>query len=1014
MLFIFILFPEIVYANNDGKVIYTDKEKAITLLVYNEQIIAALKLFTVEVATSKKNKDLKEMSDNIYWIAECLFQLKKFTHLEAVLKKTELLSKQNNLVAYSKLKTIEGKYLIEKGKYDDCILLLTKTVELTKNNTILCEIQLTLADANQRKQLLENSFAHYQYVIKNAKDTIQMARAYNGLGSYYCVVSNLDSAKICYDIAYNKFRNYLGAQHSRTAQVHYNLGLVADRNFDLFVAEQHFIKALTIYQTRLGNIHPRTAETYGTLGSLFLMKDNPEKALSYSIKERDILIQLYGKQHPDLAYSYLNCGKIYYLLNNPIESEQQLKSAIKLVINFFGKSHNLYSQCIVELSKIYTSQKKYNEATQILSEVIQLKQNKPDDYFADVIHQSAENYLEQSNFTDAVQQFRIANSLYIQYYGNKNIYSIEPLIGLSNVFLQQKKYREAFDMAEAALTMTIDKERIIYPYGNWKCMVQIFQCKKMLFESHLVSAQNIKKEIELVKQTIKKANTIKHTLYSTGSQVYFAEKMTELNQLGTYFLTHFYKKKDTYFLNQLLAFAENNRANLLRSKLVNFKSNEILPKIEQKLASQISSKLNFFNSLNENQIQVKYNTNDSILFYQNKFEDFTKSIEKKYPKIFSLKYGDKNLSIKQIQKMLSSKCTFLEYFNDDENYYCLSIAKNDIAFINCGKKTKIDLLINSYQTSILEKRFDKEVANVLSKMILPISLQQNLVVSQDEQLFNVAFDALTKNGVKADYLVQHHTIQYAFSANTYFKNRNSNDNKTILAVFPNFHESIFVPLNSKKEQNILNDFTNYDALIDSEATKVNFIKKINLSGIIHFGSHLIIDTIAPLKSALVFQPSGKYLMTINEIWKLNLNTQLITIAACQSNFGKQQSGEGLQNFAWAFYYAGARNILSTQWNASDKSTSTIICDFYKNLKSGKPKQEALQLAKISYLESTDAIGAQPFFWSNFCLYGDKSPIKISPHFLVKLWWMPVLLLLLCYLAIVIIQKVYGKKRYEHL
>lgn len=80
----------------------------------------------------------------------------------------------------------------------------------------------------------------------------------------------------------------------------------------------------------------------------------------------------------------------------------------------------------------------------------------------------------------------------------------------------------------------------------------------------------------------------------------------------------------------------------------------------------------------------------------------------------------------------------------------------------------------------------------------------------------------------------------------------------------------------------------------------------------------------------------------------------------------------------------------------------------------KNKQEALQLAKINYLQNTDAIGAQPFFWSNFYLYGDETALTISPSFLVKFWWMPVFLLLLCYLAMVIIRKVYSKKQYDHL
>ncbi|HPN18291.1 MAG TPA: hypothetical protein PK546_02060, partial [Chitinophagales bacterium] len=76
--------------------------------------------------------------------------------------------------------------------------------------------------------------------------------------------------------------------------------------------------------------------------------------------------------------------------------------------------------------------------------------------------------------------------------------------------------------------------------------------------------------------------------------------------------------------------------------------------------------------------------------------------------------------------------------------------------------------------------------------------------------------------------------------------------------------------------------------------------------------------------------------------------------------------------------------------------------------------EALRLAKISYIENADAIGKEPFFWANLNLYGDKSAIVIHPYFFVKFWWIPVLVLLLCYLAIVTYNKLYRKKKYDHL
>ena len=88
-----------------------------------------------------------------------------------------------------------------------------------------------------------------------------------------------------------------------------------------------------------------------------------------------------------------------------------------------------------------------------------------------------------------------------------------------------------------------------------------------MYKVGLISTQKCKDDIELIKQTIKEANKIKQTYFSNGSQLYYAEKIVELNEIGIYLLTHFYNKKDEYFFDNLLSFAENNKANLLRYKI---------------------------------------------------------------------------------------------------------------------------------------------------------------------------------------------------------------------------------------------------------------------------------------------------------------------------------------------------------------------------------------------------------------------------------------------------------------
>jgi hypothetical protein len=64
----------------------------------------------------------------------------------------------------------------------------------------------------------------------------------------------------------------------------------------------------------------------------------------------------------------------------------------------------------------------------------------------------------------------------------------------------------------------------------------------------------------------------------------------------------------------------------------------------------------------------------------------------------------------------------------------------------------------------------------------------------------------------------------------------------------------------------------------------------------------------------------------------------------------------------------------TLWQVADKSSSELMTSFYKYLRKGKSKQEAMRLAKIDYLKNSDDLTSNPYFWSGFVVLGDSSPV----------------------------------------
>jgi CHAT domain-containing protein len=167
-------------------------------------------------------------------------------------------------------------------------------------------------------------------------------------------------------------------------------------------------------------------------------------------------------------------------------------------------------------------------------------------------------------------------------------------------------------------------------------------------------------------------------------------------------------------------------------------------------------------------------------------------------------------------------------------------------------------------------------------------------------------------------------------------------------------------------------------LLKNEATEANFKKYASDYGILHFAMHAIINDEDPLASKLIFTLNGDSLedgfLNTYEIYNLNLNADLAVLSACKTGVGKLSKGEGIMSLARGFLYAGVPGIVMTLWEVEDISSAIIMTDFYRNLKDGMAKDNALRESKLKYLNSADQLQSHPYFWAAFVQIGDNSPV----------------------------------------
>jgi CHAT domain-containing protein len=143
--------------------------------------------------------------------------------------------------------------------------------------------------------------------------------------------------------------------------------------------------------------------------------------------------------------------------------------------------------------------------------------------------------------------------------------------------------------------------------------------------------------------------------------------------------------------------------------------------------------------------------------------------------------------------------------------------------------------------------------------------------------------------------------------------------------------------------------------------------------------HTIMNDSLPMFSKLVFastpDSSNDGFLNTQEIYNMKLNARLVVLSACNTGSGKMRTGEGVMSMARAFLYAGCPSIVMTLWEVEDKSSATLVLDFYRYLFKGYSKPEALRLAKLEYLTNADPFKSHPYFWMGYIVIGDPSPIK---------------------------------------
>jgi len=127
--------------------------------------------------------------------------------------------------------------------------------------------------------------------------------------------------------------------------------------------------------------------------------------------------------------------------------------------------------------------------------------------------------------------------------------------------------------------------------------------------------------------------------------------------------------------------------------------------------------------------------------------------------------------------------------------------------------------------------------------------------------------------------------------------------------------------------------------------------------------------------------AGDGLLTMEEILALRLDADWVVLSACNTGAGAGAGAEAASGLGRAFFYAGTRALLVTNWSVHSQSARDLTTDLFRRQATDPrlTRGEALRQASMTLADGPgfkDAEGktlfsyAHPIFWAPFTIIGD--------------------------------------------